>query len=170
MLIDSQNDWKWTLSRKWEIACSSRSWWRHHVLHPDGHCHLVCYIMSRRDDGTDACERSCHGISSSLYGSWSWFCSWVDVLVNAVGNPFVFNNWHALHRFAYAVIAADELTAVSNTIDFRYDDGKSFLNWPIGENIDPAVWISMWTSVAVSHTTKTNQDGSFVPCISCDHQ
>ena len=52
-------------------------------------------------------------------------------------------------RFAYAVIAADELTAVSNTIDFRYDDGRSFLNWAIGENIDPAVWITLFLALVI---------------------
>ena len=24
---------------------------------------------------------------------------------------------------------------------FRYDDGKTFLSWPIGESVDPAVWV-----------------------------
>lgn len=48
------------------------------------------------------------------------------------------------------MIAADELTAVSNTIDFRYDDGISFLNWPIGQNVDPAVWITLFLALVVT--------------------
>lgn len=47
-------------------------------------------------------------------------------------------------RFAYAILAADELVAVSNTIKFRYDDGITFLNWPVGEKVDNAVWISLF--------------------------
>ena len=54
-----------------------------------------------------------------------------------------------INRFAYAVIAADELTAVSNTIDFRYDDGKSFLSWTTGQNIDPAVWITLFLALVI---------------------
>ena len=54
------------------------------------------------------------------------------------------------HRFAYAVIAAEEITAVSNTIDFRYDDGISFLSWPIGQNIDPAVWITLFLTLVIT--------------------
>jgi hypothetical protein len=53
-------------------------------------------------------------------------------------------------RFAYAILAADELVAVSNTIKFRYDDGKTFLNWKIGEDVDNAVWISVFLILAVT--------------------
>lgn len=54
-----------------------------------------------------------------------------------------------LDRFAYAVIAAEEITAVSNTMDFRYDDGRSFLSWPVGQNIDPAVWITLFLALVI---------------------
>ena len=47
------------------------------------------------------------------------------------------------------MIAADELTAVSNTISFRYDDGKTFLNWVTGENVDPAVWITLFLALVI---------------------
>jgi amino acid permease len=53
-------------------------------------------------------------------------------------------------RFAYAILAADELVAVSNTIKFRYDDGRTFLNWKIGEDVDNAVWISVFLILAVT--------------------
>lgn len=53
-------------------------------------------------------------------------------------------------RFAYAILAADELVAVSNTIKFRYDDGRTFLNWKIGEDVDTAVWISVFLILAVT--------------------
>jgi len=53
-------------------------------------------------------------------------------------------------RFAYAILAADELVAVSNTIKFRYDDGRTFLNWKIGEDIDTGVWITVFLILAIS--------------------
>lgn len=53
------------------------------------------------------------------------------------------------NRFAYAVIAAEEITAVSNTMDFRYDDGRTFLSWPVGQNIDPAVWITLFLALVI---------------------
>ena len=42
------------------------------------------------------------------------------------------------------MIAADELVAVTSTVKFRYDDGKTFLNWVVGEDVSPAVWISVF--------------------------
>ncbi len=61
-------------------------------------------------------------------------------------------------RFAYAVLAADELVAVSNTVKFRYDDrdvpgipnGKTYLNWAVGNNVDNAVWISLFLVIVVT--------------------
>ena len=47
-------------------------------------------------------------------------------------------------RFAYAILAADELVAVTNTVKFHYDDGKTFLRWVVGEDVDPAVWLSLF--------------------------
>ena len=54
-----------------------------------------------------------------------------------------------MYWFAYAVIAAEEITAVSNTIDFRYDDGRTSLGWPVGQNIDPAVWITLFLALVI---------------------
>ncbi|KAL5324908.1 hypothetical protein ACEPPN_006027 [Leptodophora sp. 'Broadleaf-Isolate-01'] len=51
--------------------------------------------------------------------------------------------------FAYAVLAADELVAVSNTIKFRYDDGRTYLNWSTGNNVDNAVWISLFLVIVI---------------------
>ncbi len=58
-----------------------------------------------------------------------------------------------MYWFAYAILAADELVAVSNTIGFRYDDssigGHTFLNWVVGENVDNAVWISLFLILTI---------------------
>lgn len=48
-----------------------------------------------------------------------------------------------IYWFGYAVLAADELVAFSNSVKFRYDDGRTFLNWKVGEAVDPAVWVSL---------------------------
>lgn len=53
------------------------------------------------------------------------------------------------HRFAYAILAADELVAVSQTVNFIYDDGKTFLAWKVGDNVDPAVWISLFLALVI---------------------
>ncbi|KFA76952.1 hypothetical protein S40288_05221 [Stachybotrys chartarum IBT 40288] len=45
-----------------------------------------------------------------------------------------------IYWFAYAVLAANQLVAVSNTVKFRYDDGTTFLSWRTGEEVDHAVW------------------------------
>lgn len=42
-------------------------------------------------------------------------------------------------RFAYAILAADEIVAVSNAVAFKYDDGRTFLSWRVGDSVDPAV-------------------------------
>ncbi|KAE9365145.1 putative proline-specific permease [Stipitochalara longipes BDJ] len=55
-----------------------------------------------------------------------------------------------MYWFAYAILAADELVAVSNTIKFRYDDGRTFLNWKIGENVDTGVWITVFLILAIT--------------------
>jgi yeast amino acid transporter len=49
-----------------------------------------------------------------------------------------------MSRFAYAVLAGDELVAISNAIKFHYDDGTTVLKWAIGESVDNAVWISVF--------------------------
>jgi amino acid permease len=53
------------------------------------------------------------------------------------------------YRFAYAILAADELVAVTNSVKFRYDDGNTYLNWAVGENVDPAVWISLFLVLVI---------------------
>lgn len=45
-------------------------------------------------------------------------------------------------RFAFAVLASNQLVAVANIVKFRYDDGITSLNWKTGEDIDHAVWFS----------------------------
>ena len=42
------------------------------------------------------------------------------------------------------MIAADEVVAVTSTVKFRYDDGTTFLSWVVGDNVSPAVWISVF--------------------------
>ncbi|KAH7311903.1 proline-specific permease [Rhexocercosporidium sp. MPI-PUGE-AT-0058] len=54
-----------------------------------------------------------------------------------------------MYWFAYAVLAADELVAVSNTINFRYDDKRTVLNWTTGNNVDNAVWISLFLVIVI---------------------
>ncbi len=54
-----------------------------------------------------------------------------------------------MHRFAYAILAADELVAVTNAVKFRYDDGTTYLNWRVGEDVDPAVWISLFLVLVI---------------------
>ncbi|KAK3384730.1 amino acid transporter [Podospora didyma] len=51
--------------------------------------------------------------------------------------------------FAYAVLAADQLVAVSNAVKFRYDDGTTFLNWEVGEKVDNAVWITVFLILVI---------------------
>jgi amino acid transporter len=55
-----------------------------------------------------------------------------------------------IYWFAYAVLAGQQLVALSNAIKFRYDDGKTFLNWETGERVDNAVWISVFLILVVT--------------------
>ncbi|KAK4124224.1 amino acid transporter [Parathielavia appendiculata] len=55
-----------------------------------------------------------------------------------------------IYWFAYAVLAGEQLVAVSNAIKFRYDDGKTLLNWEVGERVDNAVWISVFLVLVVT--------------------
>lgn len=54
-----------------------------------------------------------------------------------------------VYWFAYVVLAADQLVAVSNTVKFQYDDGISYLSWPVGLEVDHAVWISVFLVLVV---------------------
>lgn len=48
-----------------------------------------------------------------------------------------------IYWFAYAVLAADELVAFSNSVKFKYNDGRTLLNWKVGNEVDPAVWVTL---------------------------
>ncbi|TAQ89173.1 hypothetical protein B7494_g2498 [Chlorociboria aeruginascens] len=54
-----------------------------------------------------------------------------------------------MYWFAYAVLAADELVAVTNTVRFEYDDGRTYLKWVVGESVDPAIWIALFLVLVV---------------------
>ncbi|KAM3072657.1 hypothetical protein ACMFMF_006993 [Clarireedia jacksonii] len=49
-----------------------------------------------------------------------------------------------MYWFAWSVTAAEELVAISGTLGFHYDDGRTFLAWETGESVDPAVWIGLF--------------------------
>ena len=51
--------------------------------------------------------------------------------------------------FACVVGAAGQLTAVSQTVKFRYDDGKTYLDWNVGEYVNSAVWVSICLVVII---------------------
>ncbi|TGO90109.1 hypothetical protein BPOR_0079g00220 [Botrytis porri] len=55
-----------------------------------------------------------------------------------------------MYWFAWAVTAAEELVAVSGTLGFHYDDGRTFLAWTIGESVDPAVWIGLFLIIVTA--------------------
>ncbi|KAH6684577.1 proline-specific permease [Halenospora varia] len=55
-----------------------------------------------------------------------------------------------IYWFAYAVLAADELVAVANTVAFKYDDGITYLNWKVGSEVDGAVWIALFLVIVIS--------------------
>ena len=46
------------------------------------------------------------------------------------------------------MLAAEELVAVSNSIKFEYNDGRTFLAWTTGLNVDAAVWIGLFLVLA----------------------
>jgi amino acid transporter len=46
------------------------------------------------------------------------------------------------------VLAAEELTAVANSVKFEYNDGRTFLAWTVGLNVDAAVWIGLFLILA----------------------
>lgn len=53
-----------------------------------------------------------------------------------------------MYWFGYAVLAAEELTAVANSVKFEYNDGRTFLAWTVGLNVDAAVWIGLFLILA----------------------
>ncbi|KAI9896802.1 hypothetical protein N3K66_007824 [Trichothecium roseum] len=52
-----------------------------------------------------------------------------------------------VYWFAYAVLASNQLVAVTNIIKFRYDDGTTFLHWQTGEDVDHAIWFIVFLVV-----------------------
>jgi hypothetical protein len=119
------------------------------VLHADGYRHFVCDFLLGRDDRLDASQRACDGVPSTVSRPRCWFCCRMDVLVSSYCALVGSAELTKCNRFAYAVIAAEEITAVSNTMDFRYDDDRTFLSWPVGQNIDPAVWITLFLALVI---------------------
>ncbi|KIM96928.1 hypothetical protein OIDMADRAFT_169710 [Oidiodendron maius Zn] len=49
-----------------------------------------------------------------------------------------------LYWLETAVTTADELTAVTQAIKFKYDDGRTSLSWPVGDSVDPAFWMTLF--------------------------
>jgi amino acid transporter len=47
-------------------------------------------------------------------------------------------------RFAYVVLASEEIVAVSNLIAFEYNDGRTNLRWAVGNDVNPLVWIALF--------------------------
>ncbi|KMU88261.1 lysine transporter [Coccidioides immitis H538.4] len=48
-----------------------------------------------------------------------------------------------MYWFAYAVLAADQLVAATNSIKFHYEDKRTYISWVVGENVHSAVWITL---------------------------
>ncbi|EPE34140.1 proline-specific permease [Glarea lozoyensis ATCC 20868] len=55
-----------------------------------------------------------------------------------------------VYWFAYAILAADEIVAVANTVAFKYDDGRTYINWVVGGEVDAAVWIALFLVIVVA--------------------
>ncbi|KIN04574.1 hypothetical protein OIDMADRAFT_101530 [Oidiodendron maius Zn] len=54
-----------------------------------------------------------------------------------------------MYWFAWCVGASDQLVAIARTINFKYDDGRTFLDWNGGNYVDSAVWISIFLFLAI---------------------
>ena len=46
--------------------------------------------------------------------------------------------------------AAGQIINTSDTVEFRYDDGKTNLNWNMGEYLNSAIWISIFLFLVIS--------------------
>jgi amino acid transporter len=51
-------------------------------------------------------------------------------------------------RFAYGVLASEELVAVAAAINFKYDDGTTSLYWGVGNTVNPVIWIALFLIIA----------------------
>lgn len=115
--------------------------------------YIVGNRLPGRDDCSDARQRPSHGVHPPFRQPGCRLCRRLDILVSFT--EFTVFSWTgsladcATTRFAYAVLAGEQLVAVSNAIKFRYDDGHTFLNWEIGERVDNAVWISVFLILVV---------------------
>ncbi|KAK3385885.1 proline-specific permease [Podospora didyma] len=52
-----------------------------------------------------------------------------------------------MYWFAFAVTSGTNLVAVSNTIKFLYDDGRTRLAWQTGLDVDSAIWVSTFLAL-----------------------
>jgi hypothetical protein len=133
------------------------------MLCTDGDGDLVRDILPVRNDGVDAGQRASDGVPAALPGPWRRLRGRLDVLVRdnpkiffekkeipefpKGGNPLVLcSDFVSLcaHRFAYVTLAADEIVAVTNALRFSYDDGRTVLRWVVGNDVDPAVWVTVF--------------------------
>ncbi|KAK2747294.1 hypothetical protein FQN57_002192 [Myotisia sp. PD_48] len=49
-----------------------------------------------------------------------------------------------IYWFAYCILAADQLVAVTNSVKFHYNDNTTYLSWKVGESVHAAVWITLF--------------------------
>lgn len=70
----------------------------------------------------------------------------MDILVNSPKTklPEGRVDKEVLCRFAYCVLAADQLVAATNIARFVYEDDRSHLKWEVGRNVNPAVWVTLF--------------------------
>jgi len=54
-----------------------------------------------------------------------------------------------MYWFAYVISAATQIVAASKVVRFQYDDGQTSLIWTTGEDVNPAVWISVFLVVVI---------------------
>ena len=54
-----------------------------------------------------------------------------------------------MYWFGYAISAALQLVACTQSVRFMYDDGTTSLRWTTGMNVDPAVWVFLFMVLVV---------------------
>ena len=80
-----------------------------------------------------------------------WPRNRLDRLVNYNGLPFVSPS-NYLSRFAWVVIIAAELLAITQIINFRFPEGylrdqnypSTTLGWSFGQDTSPSVWVGIF--------------------------
>ena len=55
-----------------------------------------------------------------------------------------------MYLLVWVVGAAGQIIATMATIEFRYDDGKTNLNWNIGEYLPSVIWITICLFLVIS--------------------